>query len=136
MIIGGAVAARRADSPALHFALVCGSSRSTVGFGLGFYLLHGSIQVHVTELAPNARGAAASLHSCFFFLGQAIGPVIYGIGFAHGGPEPTLIAGDERGDGRRAGVLQGCCATGPGTRIRRRRAQARLCRAWAKECPS
>jgi len=64
-----------------------------VGFGLGFYLLHGSIQLHVTELSQTARGAAASLHSCFFYLGQAVGPVIYGIGFAHGGPEPTLLAG-------------------------------------------
>jgi predicted MFS family arabinose efflux permease len=62
-------------------------------FGLGFYLLHGCIQVHVTELSHTARGAAASLHSCFFYLGQSVGPVIYGVGFAHGGPEPTLLTG-------------------------------------------
>ncbi|MBV8243153.1 MAG: MFS transporter, partial [Hyphomicrobiales bacterium] len=43
-------------------------------FGFGFYLLHGSIQVHVTELSQTARGAAASLHSSFFYLGQAVGP--------------------------------------------------------------
>ena len=55
--------------------------------------MHSSIQVHVTELSQTARGAAASLHSCFFYLGQAVGPVIYGIGFAHSGPEPTLLAG-------------------------------------------
>ena len=61
--------------------------------GFGFYLLHGCIQVHVTELSQTARGSATSLHSCFFYLGQAVGPVIYGFGFAHGGPEPSLLVG-------------------------------------------
>ena len=59
------------------FALAC-----LRGLGLGFYLLHGSIQVYMTELAPQARGSAAALHSSSFFLGQAIGPVVYGVGFA------------------------------------------------------
>ncbi len=62
-------------------------------FGLGFYLLHGCIQLHVTDLSQTARGAAASLHSSSFYLGQAVGPLIYGFGFAHGGPEPTLFVG-------------------------------------------
>ena len=52
-----------------------------VGLGLGFYLLHGSIQVYMTELAPNARASATALHSSSFFLGQAIGPIVYGLGF-------------------------------------------------------
>jgi predicted MFS family arabinose efflux permease len=62
-------------------------------FGFGFYLLHGTIQVHVTDLSQTARGAAASLHSSSFYLGQAVGPVVYGYGFAHGGPEPTILVG-------------------------------------------
>jgi len=62
-------------------------------FGFGFYLLHSCIQVHVTELSQTARGAAASLHSSFFYLGQAVGPVVYGYGFAHGGPEPSIFVG-------------------------------------------
>jgi predicted MFS family arabinose efflux permease len=62
-------------------------------FGFGFYLLHSCIQVHVTELSQTARGAAASLHSCSFYLGQAVGPVLYGYGFAHGGPEPSMLIG-------------------------------------------
>ena len=92
MIIGGAIAAAGLVLTALNFAWYV-QVAIYVGFGLGFYLLHGSIQLHVTELSQTARGAAASLHSCFFYLGQAVGPVIYGIGFAHGGPEPTLLAG-------------------------------------------
>jgi MFS transporter, DHA1 family, inner membrane transport protein len=63
------------------------------GLGLGFYLLHGSIQVYMTELAPQARGSAAALHSSSFFLGQALGPVVYGFGFAWLGARPTLILG-------------------------------------------
>jgi predicted MFS family arabinose efflux permease len=61
--------------------------------GFGFYLLHGSIQVHVTELSQTARGTAASLHSCFFYLGQATGPVVYSIGFAHDEGTATIIVG-------------------------------------------
>jgi predicted MFS family arabinose efflux permease len=59
--------------------------------GLGFYLLHGSIQVYMTELAPEARGSAAALHSSSFFLGQAIGPVVYGVGIANVGATVTLV---------------------------------------------
>ncbi len=62
-------------------------------FGFGFYLLHSCIQVHVTDLSQTARGAAASLHSSSFYLGQAIGPVVYAFGFANGGAEPTIMLG-------------------------------------------
>jgi DHA1 family inner membrane transport protein len=92
MVTGGALAASGLVLIALHFpwqaqvAVYC-------GFGLGFYLLHGCIQLHVTDLSQTARGAAASLHSSFFYLGQAVGPVVYGFGLAHGGTEPTLLVG-------------------------------------------
>jgi len=61
--------------------------------GFGFYLLHGCIQVYVTELAPSARGSATAAHSMFFFLGQAAGPVVYGAGLASIGIGPVLAAG-------------------------------------------
>lgn len=60
-----------------------------LALGLGFYSLHGVIQVYATELAPHARGLAMSLHSAFFFLGQAIGPIFYRYGFATIGIAPT-----------------------------------------------
>ena len=59
--------------------------------GFGFYMLHGVIQIYATELAPQARASAVSLHSAFYFLGQASGPVYYGFGFALVGPTTTLI---------------------------------------------
>jgi len=54
-------------------------------FGLGFYMLHNCIQVHVTDLSQTARGAALSMHSSAFFTGQAIGPIYYGFTFGHFG---------------------------------------------------
>jgi len=61
--------------------------------GFGFYLLHGSIHVHVTELSHTARGAATSLHSSTFYLGQAVGPIYYGFSFSHAEVGPSLAAG-------------------------------------------
>ena len=57
--------------------------------GCGFYMMHGVIQIYATELAPAARGSAAALHSGFFCLGLAIGPVYFGYGLAHAGLVPT-----------------------------------------------
>jgi predicted MFS family arabinose efflux permease len=61
--------------------------------GFGFYLLHGCVQVYVTELAPAARGSATAAHSFFFFLGQAAGPVVYGLGLGSVGITPVLLTG-------------------------------------------
>jgi predicted MFS family arabinose efflux permease len=61
-------------------------------FGIGFYMLHNCIQVHVTDLTQTARGAALSLHSASFYFGQAIGPVYYGYAFEHFGvSKPPLV---------------------------------------------
>jgi predicted MFS family arabinose efflux permease len=92
MIIGGTLAGVCLALTALHAPWFIQIGIFFI-FGFGFYLLHACIQVHVTDLSQTARGTAASLHSCFFYLGQATGPVIYGFGFAHGGPEPTLLIG-------------------------------------------
>jgi predicted MFS family arabinose efflux permease len=58
--------------------------------GFGFYTLHASIQVTATELSSTARGAAMSLHSFFFFIGHASGPVLYGLGFVKLGSAITI----------------------------------------------
>jgi predicted MFS family arabinose efflux permease len=92
MIVGGALAAAGLILIALHLPWLWQIAVYAV-FGFGFYLLHGSIQVHVTDLSQTARGAAASLHSSSFYLGQALGPIVYGYGFAHGGPEPSIFVG-------------------------------------------
>ncbi len=60
--------------------------------GFGFVMLHNSVQTEVSSLAPEARASAFSMHAFSFFLGQAIGPVIFGFGMHLGGLTPMLIA--------------------------------------------
>ena len=59
--------------------------------GWGFYMLHGSIQVFATELSVGARATAFALHSFFFFMGQAAGPLVYGFLLSRIGKGPTLL---------------------------------------------
>jgi len=92
MLVGGALAATGLVLIALQMPWLWQIAVYTV-FGFGFYLLHSCIQVHVTDLSQTARGAAASLHSSSFYLGQAVGPVVYGFGFSHAGVAPSLLLG-------------------------------------------
>jgi predicted MFS family arabinose efflux permease len=58
--------------------------------GVGFYMIHNSLQTQATELAPLNRGSAVAMHSFFMFLGQAFGPIVYGVGLATLGTSATL----------------------------------------------
>ena len=92
MRTGGAIASCSLALIAFDFAWTA-QIAVYAALGFGFYLLHSCIQVHVTDLSHTARGAAAALHSSSFYMGQAVGPVIYGVGFAHSGPEPMIVGG-------------------------------------------
>jgi predicted MFS family arabinose efflux permease len=59
--------------------------------GCGFYTLHASIMIYMTELAPDARGTAVAGHALSYYSGQAIGPIAYGTGFAVIGASPTIV---------------------------------------------
>jgi predicted MFS family arabinose efflux permease len=48
--------------------------------GLGFYMLHNTLQTKATEMAPHARGAAVSFFAFCLFLGQASGVTAFGQG--------------------------------------------------------
>ena len=41
--------------------------------GVSFYMFHNTLQVHGTQMAPEARGASMALFALCLFLGQAIG---------------------------------------------------------------
>jgi predicted MFS family arabinose efflux permease len=47
--------------------------------GLGFYMVHNTIQTRVTEVAPESRGSAVALHAFHFYVGQSLGPVVVGL---------------------------------------------------------
>jgi len=82
---------------ALQFVLLTFGPRWEVQFllftliGTGFYLMHGSVQVFVSEISATARSVVVSLHSFSFFLGQSIGPIAYGYGLSTLGKKPTLL---------------------------------------------
>ena len=60
--------------------------------GVSFYMLHNSMQTEATELAPSARGSAVALFACGFFIGQGLGPLVFGA-LLHGvGARPALLA--------------------------------------------
>ena len=44
-----------------------------VALGLGVYMLHNTLQVHATQMAPEARGGALALFACSLFGGQSLG---------------------------------------------------------------
>lgn len=46
-----------------------------VAVGLGFYMMHNSLMLRVTELNPSARGAATSVGAFSFTTGQGLGPI-------------------------------------------------------------
>jgi predicted MFS family arabinose efflux permease len=47
--------------------------------GLGYYMLHNTLQTHATEMAPEARGSAVAFFAFCFFLGQAAGVSALGL---------------------------------------------------------
>jgi predicted MFS family arabinose efflux permease len=59
--------------------------------GWGFYMIHGCLQIFASELSVEARATALSLHSCFFYVGQTIGPIAYGFGIQSVGKMATLL---------------------------------------------
>ena len=47
--------------------------------GLGYYMVHNTLQTHATEMAPEARGSAVAFFAFAFFLGQAAGVSALGL---------------------------------------------------------
>ncbi|MGG5812045.1 MFS transporter [Falsiroseomonas sp. CW058] len=89
VVLGGVLAAcglgGLALAPAAWLVVAC-----CLTLGLGFYMVHSSIQTRVTEVAPMARGSAVALHAFCFFLGQSLGPVAMGLARAGVGQEWAL----------------------------------------------
>lgn len=57
-------------APEWHWAM---AGISSVLVGLGFYMLHNTLQTHATQMAPEVRGSAVSLFASAFFMGQSAG---------------------------------------------------------------
>ena len=55
-------------APAAAYAVPC-----IAALGVGLYMLHNTLQVHATQMAPEARGGALALFACCLFTGQSVG---------------------------------------------------------------
>ncbi len=55
--------------------------------GLGFYMLHNTLQTQATQMAPHARGSAVTLFACLLFFGQSTGVLLVAQTVDHGGLE-------------------------------------------------
>lgn len=59
--------------------------------GVGFFMLHNSYQTQATEVVPDARASTIALHAFSFFVGQAIGVVLFGAGIGAFGWTATIM---------------------------------------------
>jgi MFS transporter, YNFM family, putative membrane transport protein len=46
---------------------------ATMAIGLGFYMLHNTMQTNATQMTPQARGTAVAIFSSAIFVGQTVG---------------------------------------------------------------
>lgn len=62
------------------------------GIGLGFYMLHNTLQVNATQMAPQARGLAVALFAFCLFTGQSAGVALAGPIIDRHGARPVFAA--------------------------------------------
>ena len=58
--------------------------------GLGFYMLHNTLQTQATQMAPDSRSAAVTLFACLLFLGQSCGVLAMAISVDRGALATTF----------------------------------------------
>ena len=61
--------------------------------GLGFYMMHNTLQVNATQMVPERRGAAVSAFASSFFLGQSAGVSLGGALVGVMGTAPFMVVG-------------------------------------------
>jgi predicted MFS family arabinose efflux permease len=61
--------------------------------GLGFYMMHNTLQVNATQMVPERRGAAVSAFASSFFLGQSAGVSLGGALVGVVGTAPFMAIG-------------------------------------------
>jgi len=75
-----------AAEPVWYFAPL-----STLGVGLGFFMLHNTLQTKGTQMAPEARGTALALFASMYFLGQTAGVALAAPIMDHTGARPLFV---------------------------------------------
>jgi predicted MFS family arabinose efflux permease len=78
--------------------------------GLGFYMLHNTLQTNATQMSPDARGTAVGLFSAALYLGQTAGVAAMAPLVDRAGAPPVFMA---------AAILLAMLGTWFGWRLRR-----------------
>jgi predicted MFS family arabinose efflux permease len=60
--------------------------------GLGFYMLHNTLQVNATQMAPAQRGSSVALFAACLFIGQSTGVALGGFVAERIGTGPVILA--------------------------------------------
>jgi predicted MFS family arabinose efflux permease len=61
--------------------------------GLGFYMLHSTLQTNATQMAPHVRGTAVSVFAACLFIGQSVGVLFGSLLLDKGSALTIFIAG-------------------------------------------
>lgn len=64
---------------------------AALALGLGFYMLHNTLQTNATQMAPERRGAAVSAFALSYFLGHSCGVALAGWGVTHFGTRTVIF---------------------------------------------
>jgi len=65
---------------------------AVVAIGLGFYMLHNTLQTNATQMTPEARSTAVALFSAAVYLAQTIGVALFAPVIDRAGAPPVFIA--------------------------------------------
>jgi predicted MFS family arabinose efflux permease len=61
--------------------------------GLGFYMLHNTLQINATQMAPERRGAAVAAFAAAYFIGQSAGIAVEGLLIPTVGTSGVILIG-------------------------------------------
>ena len=61
--------------------------------GLGFYMLHNTLQINATQMAPERRGAAVASFAAAYFIGQSVGIAVSGFLIPAVGTSGVILIG-------------------------------------------
>jgi predicted MFS family arabinose efflux permease len=64
---------------------------AAMAIGLGFYMLHNTLQTNATQMTPEARGTAVALFSSALYIGQTIGVAAASLAIDRAGAPPVFI---------------------------------------------
>ncbi len=64
---------------------------ATMAIGLGFYMLHNTLQVNATQMTPQARGTAVAIFSSAIFVGQTAGVAMGALVIDRAGAVPLFL---------------------------------------------